>query len=157
MSDWEQFAIWSFKSVGELGNFTCTLELIIRKKITCTIAVGHWPVAVEITESNFSLANNSLKLPDSVANPSYNKYTKSNLKIYQIWNQLHIYNKTYNLTLFLMPFYCFMQIINSYVVYCHHWRCCKLNFYFLSLDSGAWLRRFDGVPESLKPIFCVEQ
>jgi len=23
--------------------------------------------------------------------------------------------------------------------------------------SGAWLRRFDDVPESLKPIFCVEQ
>jgi len=50
-----------------------------------------------------------MKQQNSVANPSYNEYTKSNLKIYQIaYIKFISTTKAHNLTLFFsLPFYCF--------------------------------------------------
>jgi len=41
----------------------------------------------------------------SVANPPYNEYSKSNLKLYQISTELISITKTYNLTLCFQCFF----------------------------------------------------
>jgi len=55
--------------------------------------------------------------PNSVTNSSYNKYTKSSLKIYQIY----ICNKNVQFcAIFSMSFYCFTWMIDICVEQCHH-------------------------------------
>jgi len=48
----------------------------------------------------------------SVANPSYNEYTTSNLKIYQIYTKFISTTKTYNLTLF---FQCLFNVSRKWL------------------------------------------
>ena len=78
-------------------------------------------------------------VPTNVANCSYNEYTKSSLKIYQIYTKFISVTKfSLFIVIFSMPFDCFTWMIHSCCWAVPSYRWCKLNFYFLNFSSDRF-------------------